>query len=221
MTETRVKATRADFVHEKLRADILAGRVEPGERLKSAELCRRYETSVGAAREALNRLQAEGLVQSRPHVGYIVTPLSERDLSELTQARVEIESLVLGLSIQNGDVAWEGQVIAAFHVMERTPFMDADDPGRISDQWAAAHADFHFALLAACPNARLAKLARSLREESSLYQLWSVSFKREPARDGLGEHRAILKAAVDRNVPLAGELLRDHIQHTTRLLIIE
>jgi DNA-binding GntR family transcriptional regulator len=219
MTKTRELGTRADSAYARLRADILTGRVEPGARLKSAELCQRYDTSVGATREALSRLAAEGLVRGVPHVGYTVTPLSEEDLIELTQARVEIETLVLGLSIEAGGLEWEGQALAAFHVLERTPFKDTDDPARPSDEWARVHTEFHNTLLAACPNSRLLRLARTLRVEAGLYQLWSVSFQREPARDGLGEHRAIVEASIARDIPAAKALLADHLQHTTRLLL--
>jgi DNA-binding GntR family transcriptional regulator len=219
MTKTRESGTRADEAYARLRADILAGRLEPGARLKSAELCQRYDTSVGATREALSRLTAEGLVRGVPHVGYTVTPLSREDLIELTQARVEIETLVLGLSIEAGDLAWEGRALASFHVLERTPFKDPDDPARPSDDWARVHTDFHMTLLDACPNTRLVRLARNLREEAGLYQFWSITFQREPDRDGLGEHRAIVEATVAREVDTAKALLRDHLQHTTRLLV--
>lgn len=220
VTKDRVNATRAEGVHARLRSDILAGRLTPGQKLKSADLCQRYKTSVGAAREALSRLQAEGLVRSQPHIGFMVTPLSRKDLIELTEARVAIEGLVLALSVANGDVSWEGQALAAFHVLEHTTFMDEDDPTRPSDEWALRHTEFHVALLAGCPNARLIKLARKLREEAALYQLWSVSFQKEPDRDGLGEHRALLEASIARDAPLAQKLLGEHLEHTTRLLLM-
>jgi DNA-binding GntR family transcriptional regulator len=219
MTRTRDLGTRGDETYAQLRSEILAGRLHPGERLKSAELCQRFGTSVGATREALTRLQAEGLVRGVPHIGFTVTPLTAEDLLELSQTRMEIEPLVLGLSIEAGDLAWEAQAVAAWHVLERTPLMDADDPVRVSDEWGAAHVAFHSALLAACPNRRLLRLAQTLREEAGLYQFWSVSLRKEPHRDGIDEHRALLEATVARDVPLAKDRLREHLAHTTRLLI--
>ena len=56
-----------------------------------------------------------------PHIGFTVTPLSVEDLTELTQTRMEIEPLVLGHSVEAGDLAWEAQAVAAFHVLERIP----------------------------------------------------------------------------------------------------
>ncbi|REF00706.1 GntR family transcriptional regulator [Thermomonospora umbrina] len=220
MAQTQSGSTRVDAVYDRLRADILGGRMEPGQRLKFSELCERYQTSVGVAREALVRLTGEGLVTTQAHQGFAVTPLSHSDLAELTQARVEIESLVLRLSVQDGDMQWEARAVAAHHVLERTAFVDTDDPTHPTDEWSAAHAAFHLALLDGCRNNRLLATARALREEAELYRQWSVSFGQEPDRDLAGEHRAMLDAAVARDVDLAARLLRDHIAHTAQLLII-
>ncbi|RJQ81255.1 FCD domain-containing protein [Pseudonocardiaceae bacterium YIM PH 21723] len=212
-------ATRTDGIHQALRADILAARLKPGERLKFPDLADRYKVSVGATREALTRLVAEGLVVSKPHHGYLVRPLSHQDLAELTQARVEIESLVLRLSVLEGDVRWEADAVAAHHLLERTPYRDPADPDHPTDEWSQAHADFHHALLAGCRNQRLLEAAQSLRQEAELYRQWSVSLGNEPGRDIAAEHRALLDAALARDADNAQNLLRDHIAHTARLLI--
>ncbi|MFC7344210.1 GntR family transcriptional regulator [Saccharopolyspora griseoalba] len=212
-------STRTEDTYQRLRADILGGRVEPGQRLKFPELAQRYQASVGSCREALTRLNSEGLVVTRAHQGYVVTPLSYEDLAELSRARVEIESLVLRLSVLEGDMHWESQAVAAHHVLARTPFQRPDDPGHPCDEWSAAHAAFHAALLAGCGNRRLLETARSLRQEAELYLQWSVSFGDEPDRDLATEHRDILDAAVARDADRAQELLRDHIAHTAQLLL--
>ncbi|MFD2422169.1 FCD domain-containing protein [Amycolatopsis pigmentata] len=59
----------------------------------------------------------------------------------------------------------------------------------------------------------------SLRQEVELYLHWSVSFGDEPDRDLATEHRQLLDAAIARDADRAQQLLRDHIAHTTRLLI--
>jgi DNA-binding GntR family transcriptional regulator len=109
--------------------------------------------------------------------------------------------------------------MAAHHVLERTPLRTAEDPDRLSDEWAAAHADFHRALLEGCDNRRLLDMALSLREEAELYRRWSVSLGGEPDRDLAGEHLALRDAAVARDPAEAGRLLADHIEHTAGLLI--
>ncbi len=174
---------------------------------------------MGAAPEALTRLVADGFVRTQSHQGFSVMPLSHEDLAELTRARVELESLVVRLSVHEGDMSWEAQAVAAHHVLERTTFLAEDDADHPTDEWAAAHAAFHFALLAGCRNRRLLAMAHKLREEAELYLQWSVSFGREPNRDLASEHRGLLDAVVARDVERAAELLRDHIAHTAQLLI--
>lgn len=201
-----------------LRSDVLAGRLQPGERLKFPDLCERYEASVGVTREALISLVGEGLVQSENHQGYVVTPLSENDLGDLTAARLEIEALVFRQSVVDGDVGWEARAVSAHHVLLRTPLADADGSGRMSDEWARVHTEFHDALLSGCGNRRLLETARALRREADLYQRWSVSLGQEPGRDIAAEHRGLLEAAVSRDADLAVSRLREHISHTKKLL---
>jgi DNA-binding GntR family transcriptional regulator len=210
--------TRTDTVYELLRTDILNGVLESGMRLKFPELCARYDTSVGVAREALTKLASAGLVKSQPHLGFVVTPLSLDDLAELTAARIELETLVLRLSIQDGDVAWEAQAVAAHHVLERTPFIDEKSAGQSTRAWAEAHAAFHLALLEGCKNRRLFEIARTLRDEAELYRQWSIAPGRGKGRDIAKEHREILQASIARQADRAADLLRDHIALTTRLL---
>lgn len=212
-------STRTDDLYQRIRADILGGRLHPGQRLKFSELHARYEGSVGAAREALTRLVSEGLVKVQSHQGYTVTPLSHEDLADLTQARIEIESLALRLSVASGDLDWESAVVAAHHRLARAPFFSTTDRDRPSDEWTAAHARFHLALIAGCPNRRLLRAAQSLREEAELYRQWSVAFGQEPDRDLAGEHQRLCDAAVARDADRAVDLLRDHIAHTAQLLI--
>ena len=216
---TGTGSTRADGVYQRLRQDILGGRLVPGERLKFPELSRRYETSVGAAREALTRLVADGFVRTQSNLGFRVMPLSHEDLAELTYARLEIESLVLRLSVRDGDMDWESAAVAAHHRLKRTQFLAQDGAAHPTDAWSAAHAAFHTALLAGCRNHRLLATATGLREEAELYLQWSISSGREPDRDVTGEHQALLDAAVARDADRAAELLRDHIAHTAQLLI--
>src|SRR5882757_1756271 len=128
--------TRADVAFGRLRADILAGRLRPGQRLKFPELPEAYGVSVSACREALTRLAGQGLVVSEPHLGYTVTPLSAEDLDELTDARIEMETLVFRRALTDGDLEWEQSVISTHHALSRIPMFSPDDPHRLQDEWA-------------------------------------------------------------------------------------
>lgn len=210
--------TRVDRVYAALRSDILGGRQKPGSRLPFADLSARYEASMGVVREALTRLQGEGLVESEPQVGFTVVAISADNLRHLTEARCAIEGLVLRGSIEHGDLAWESDLLAAHHRLDRTPHIAADGTGRLSDEWAAAHAAFHLALLAGAPNPVLLGTAVSLRDSAELYQRLSVP-EDNSHRDIPAEHRAILNAALAHAADTAVELLCSHIQRTTDILL--
>ncbi len=209
--------TRAERVYAELRADILGGRQPPGGRLPFADLGTRYQASMGVIREALTRLQGEGLVESEPQSGFRVVSISPEGLRHLTEARCAIEILVLCQAIEHGDLAWESAVLAAHHRMDRTPMPAADGTGRMSDEWAAAHAAFHLALLAGCPNPILLGTAVSLRDSAELYQRLSVPH--DNRRDVPGEHRAIMEATLAHDAGAAADLLAQHIQRTTDILL--
>lgn len=211
------KPTRVQAVYSRLREEILSGERQPGERLKFPDLGQRYESSVGVIREALAHLGGEGLVESETNQGYRVMPLSAERLADLTIARMEVEAATLSLSIENGDVEWEGRIVSAHHIMGRAQMMDPD--GRMSDEWANAHRSFHETLLSGCPSRRLCDLARGLRAESDLYQRWSVSLAPPLRRDIEAEHQALLEAALDRDSDTAVQVLRLHIKATTDKLL--
>ncbi len=75
------RQTRSEAVHDRIRADILSGRLRPGRRLKFPELSERYRGSTGAVREALLKPVARNLVTSEAHHGFKVTDITARGLA--------------------------------------------------------------------------------------------------------------------------------------------
>ena len=210
--------TRTEEVYARLRADILSGRLLPGTRLRFADLTERYDCSTSVVREGLTRLAEQGLVQAEPQHGFHVTPLSDDDLEDLTTARCELEGLVLRMSIERGDIAWESELVAAHHALDRTPMESDGDPALMNEDWTTAHSRFHQALLAACPNQRLRSMALSLRDAAELYRRWSLPIGHDEARDVPSEHRALADAALRGDAPEAVGLLEEHLRRTTRTL---
>lgn len=182
-------------------------------------LCKHYEASVGAIREALVALVAQGLVETQAHQGYVVRPVTREDLLELTAARMAVEPIVLRESIRDGDLNWESRVIMTHHVMGRLPREDEAASNGLSNEWMAAHHAFHGALFSGCTNARLLATVEGFSKQATLYGRWSVPF--ETDRDMAAEHTALLDAAMDRDADLAVERLLRHIGRTTELQITQ
>lgn len=219
MTTMATTRTKAERVYEVLRADILAGRLQPGSRLRYAELCDRYETSTGVLREAMLRLSEQGLVKGEPQQGFQVVDLSIEDLRDLTGARVVLESLALRSALDDGDIEWESRILASHHRLSRTAQYDADDPDRLSDEWVAEHAEFHRALLDGCTNRRIKEIASSLRDSAELYRRWSLPLGKGADRDVAAEHDQLLQAVLDRDTDRAVQSLTNHITATSNILL--
>jgi DNA-binding GntR family transcriptional regulator len=211
--------TSAEKVCAEIRRDIYAARLQAGQRLKFPDLCARYGTSVGVAREALTMLAAERLVQPQAHVGYRVTPLSIDELADLTVARVDIESLTFRHALEEGGLEWESSVVAAHHLLSRLPVPDAGSTDAEHEAWGTAHQAFHSALLSGCATRRLRETAQALRTEAELYRSWTSRLKPGAHRDAAGEHRQLMEAVIARDVERGPQVLRDHIAATTQTLI--
>ena len=206
-------------VYERLRADILACRMIPGSKLRINELCMSLGgVSLGAVREALSRLAADGLVMSEPQRGFTVAPVSARDLEALTVARIKVEDWCLRAAIARGGVRWEAGITSAFRKLSQTPYHAEGDPALLADAWVAAHGAFHTALVAAADNSWLLRIREHLYQQSERYRRLSVPA--EPLRrDVEGEHLAIMEAALARDADFATAKLAEHLRLTTRILL--
>jgi DNA-binding GntR family transcriptional regulator len=210
-------STRTEGVYDHVRCELLNGLLAPGEKLKLVELASRYDVSQSVVREALTRLAEQSLVVATPQRGFRVRELSVQDITDLTEARVQVETLTLRLSLERGDMRWETDVLAAHHVLERTPIMNPD--GRFNEQWTLQHRDFHRALLAGCGNARLEAVATALRDSSELYRRWYWVLADDHQRDIAAEHRQLKDLALDRQADATIALLTAHIERAPTQLI--
>ncbi|GJF30576.1 GntR family transcriptional regulator [Kitasatospora sp. NE20-6] len=210
------KATRAGTVHALIREEIFQGRLQPGQRLRLVELAQRFTVSQSVVREALTRLSEQGLVTAAPQQGFSVVALSLQHLDELTEARVEIESLVLRRAVERGDLRWEAAAVAAHHQLAGTPTTLPD--GSPDPEWFAVHERFHQALLAGCGNDRLLAVTMALRDAATLYRRWSRPVGHDYDRDVAHEHQQLLDAVLARNATTASRLLAEHIDRTSASL---
>ncbi len=92
-----------DQIVDSLRRSILTGQLEPGERLVELELARRFETSQGPVREALQRLATEGLVVLKRHSGTYVAPLNHHELRAICEVRKTVECVGAAASAREMD----------------------------------------------------------------------------------------------------------------------
>lgn len=217
-TRNGVATTLTEQVYAGIRSDILSGRHRPGAPLRLAPLSKQFDVSNAVVREALIRLAERHLLVLAPNQGFRVAEISRQDLLELSEMRILLEGLALRQSIEKGDMAWEAGVVSTHHVLARTPFLREDGLGS-TDEWAAAHNDFHDALGMGCGNRRLIQMTDLLRDSSEVYRQLSTKAPAEHSRDVAGEHRELMELAVAREAEEAVASLGKHLQRTTDLLL--
>jgi DNA-binding GntR family transcriptional regulator len=209
--------SRGEEVFATLRSELLNGLFQPAQKLRMVELSTRFGVSQSVVREALTRLAEQGLIVATPQRGFRVRELSVKDITGLTEARVEIEQIAMRLSVARGDVEWETGVVAAHHLLERTPVLK--DDGTVNEEWSVRHQQFHVALLAGCDNARLEGVAQALRDSAELYRRWTWVLVDDHGRDLDAEHRQLKDLAVARDGEAVVKLLTEHIERAPRQLI--
>ena len=204
--------------YERIRADILACRIEPGARISIVDVAAALDVSPGAIREALSRLTAEGLVLAEPQRGFRAAEVSASDLRDLTAVRIEIEQLCIRDALTNGDLAWESRLVAAHHELTRTSEREAKDQSRLADAWSSAHAAFHEALVSGGKSRYLGDIRRLLYARSERYRQLSIPLARSK-RDTGSEHRALVDAAIARDADRVSSLVARHLTTTTKILL--
>ena len=210
-------ATLATAVYERLRADVISGALLPGQKLRMETLRERYCVGASPVREALNRLAAECLVSQIDQKGFRVSPVSIDELQELTRARLWVTEMALREAIAHGDAAWEERIVLAFHRMTRTVRHAPNHTQFVDASSEKFHREFHSALLAACGSRWITNFAEMLFDCARRYQFLSLTSPSRP-RDIVGEHRAIMDAALARDVELAVKLHNAHIELTADII---
>ncbi|HIX52789.1 MAG TPA: GntR family transcriptional regulator [Candidatus Lachnoclostridium stercoripullorum] len=195
-----------DVVFNTLRQAILKGELEPGERLMEIQLAERLGVSRTPIREAIRKLELEGLVLMIPRKGAEVAKISARSLRDVLEVRRALEELAIELACQRMSEEEVGNLQKA-----QEDFKKAIAEG---DAMKIAETDEHFhdVIYEGTQNAKLIQMLNNLREQMYRYRLEYI--KDEDKRKILVlEHEKILKTVRERKVAEAKEAVREHIDN--------
>ena len=195
-----------DVVFHTLRQAILKGEMEPGERLMEIQLAKKLGVSRTPIREAIRKLELEGLVTMIPRRGAEVAGITEKSLRDVLEVRRALEDLAVELAVErmNSD---DIERLEAARIGFREA-LDAKDMIRI----AQADELFHDAIYAGTYNDKLVQMLNNLRDQMYRYRLEYIkdTGKRQIL---LHEHEQILTAVKTRNITLARQTMREHIDN--------
>jgi len=209
-----VLETVSEAVHSRLRRGILTGAYRPGSLLRQEELARRFGASRVPLREAMTRLEVEGLVVWRPRRGYAVISLEPSEILEIFELRAVVEehlAIIAGERRTGGDLA---EILDALECMERIATHTPED----ASCWLDANSTFHSRLLSAAHRSRAGRFARMLRDQVEPYIRIEISLTKE-VMQAEEEHRAMYDALCARDGRTLGRLCRSHCANTANRLI--
>ena len=192
----------ANSVAQWVRESILTGQFAPGTQLREAEVARRLDVSRGPVREALLRLEREGLVSTQWHRGATVTSLSAEDAAELSSLRAALDTVAVPLVVTRGEPARLAGAEAAVAAMRTT-----------TNEYTMAGLDveFHDAVFVAAGHRRLESAWRAIRGQIYLYLVTRAGDRREEYLDDVAaEHQRLLDALRGTDAEHALELFRAH-----------
>ncbi|MCX6552076.1 MAG: GntR family transcriptional regulator [Acidobacteria bacterium] len=210
---TRERASDSAF--QALRDGILTQLFKPGERLNIPDLAARLDVSLTPVKEALNRLEAEGLVRIRPRSGTFVAELSPEDVAETFEIRRALECLAAERAIAHLTPEVLDRFRSIVRDLERPVAAEADRA--LHEQ---TNVQFHSLLVQLSGNRRLAEMYAELNAHVTIAR---IHHRREDWAQRLDrvrqEHRAILKALEARSVEGLVQALRQHIQRASDSLV--
>ena len=211
-------ATLATNLYDRIRADLLDGKLEPGRKLQIEFLCDHYQAGQTPVREALNRLTSDGLVERRDQRGFAVAGISASDLREITQTRCWLEEVALREAFATRSVEWEEQVVLAYHRLSKVPRSLSETEYKENPEWERLHRAFHRALIGGCQSRWLINFCEQLADQ--LYRYRQLSVRRVyPKRPEREEHLAMLDAVVAGDADTAIELVTSHYKKTADIIL--
>jgi len=207
------ETTIVELLASTLRRDIAFGTLLPDQKLKIDALRRRYGGSNHSMRETLRILSTEGLVEATAQRGFRVTSATEDDLRDIQLVRIEIERIALKRAIAMGDVAWEGQVIAAHHALQKAERAVIDAPDDLTAlEWDEACRGFAMALIEACDSPRLIDLHQKFFDQSRRFRLAQMREGKLDWTSRKARQKALLDAILARDSRAACALLQEEIE---------
>lgn len=195
-----------DVVFKTLRRGILTGELKPGERLMEIHLANRLGVSRTPIREAIRKLELEGLVTMVPRRGAEVANITEKNLKDVLEVRQALESLAIELACER--ISEEAKDSLKEKLDQVESAVRTGDTGAI----ASADVAFHDAIVEASGNARLIQLVSNLGEQMYRYRFEYIKDVSKHSQI-MSEHRIMYESIMEKNKEKAAQIVKTHIDN--------
>jgi DNA-binding GntR family transcriptional regulator len=208
-----VVRTLSERVFEVVREQILKGRLPNGEPIRQDALANELGVSKIPLREALARLEQEGLLINHPNRGYFVLPMSREQVDEIFALRLSIEPQAAAYASQVATEEDRAQATRCFHALDTAATSNLADV-------AVRNREFHIALVEAGHRTVTTQLVERLAILAERYVIAHLEPAGRDARAHV-EHQALFDAWLARDKRQVEKLLKEHIQGTLKDLRAE
>ena len=196
--------TKGKAVYLETRSRILKGTLAPGSAVNQEALAAELGVSITPLREALRRLEMEGLIRLEAHRTMIITPLTRQELHEMYAIRMELDPLAAGLAAAN---ASEPQLEVTGQLARQEP---VSDPALQLER----NRGFHRSVYSSSQNSALISLLDQLWDRTDRYRLILIREELGEGPTSRQEHIEIADAIAARKTEPAARLMRAHIERS-------
>ena len=195
-----------DVVFKTLRKGILTGELKPGERLMEIHLANRLGVSRTPIREAIRKLELEGLVTMIPRRGAEVANITEKNLKDVLEVRKALEGLAIELACER--ISEEQKAELKERLLQVEAAVKTGDNSDI----AKADVAFHDTIVGASGNLRLTQLVSNLGEQMYRYRFEYIKDESKHPQI-LKEHRLMVDHILEKDKKKAAEIVAVHIDN--------
>ena len=204
-----IQLSVTENIFKKIKYDIVFGNLEPDQKLKLNLLQTEYNVSISILREVLNRLCGDGFIIYKVQKGFFVSPISKKDLYEIADLRITLETHALEISIKNKDYEWEAELLGAYHKLNHAENELEKNNLNAKSLWTKYDAEFHQMLIKKCDSLNLIRIHAVIFDKYLRYQLLILKYR---GKDSIKEHKDLLDYSLISNIQKAQNTLRDHIK---------
>jgi DNA-binding GntR family transcriptional regulator len=195
-----------------IREALLDQRLKPGKNLNDGEIASLLGTSRTPVREALRRLEHDGLVVNLPRRGWSVPLLTVDDIVQIFEIKETLEGMVARRAVERMTPTLQAELELAILDMEKA----AANGDR--DAWMAADMHWHDALFSASGNERAREIIGMLNAQWYSVRVGLVALEGRMGKS-IGEHQAVLERILERDGEGAEALMQDHLSHVKKYLL--
>lgn len=202
----------SERAYERVKHDILCCLIPPGAEVSETRLCEQYRLGKAPVRAALSRLAHDGLVRAIPRRGYMVTPVTLKDIQDVFELRLMLEPRAARLAAGRVDA----KRLRLLDEICRAGYQPGEP--KSTARFLEANKDFHVAIAQASGNARLAHALSQLLDEMTRLLHLGLGI-RNRTQEMQHEHRTLVRALVRGDGATAEKICREQIEAAREMVL--